>query len=200
MKLYRIILSALLVVAGPAAAEKLSLGEISAYLNGIKSASGEFTQINDDGTISTGQIYIKRPGKVRFEYNPPEQILVVADGSTVGIVDGKSNTTPEAYPLNRTPLKIILASNVNLGRERMVIGHTSDGTTTTVTAQDPEHPEYGNIELVFTGNPVELRQWVINDDTGSRTTLVLGDLQQDVRLANDKFVIPGRKNQGSGRN
>jgi len=191
MTLFWTLLAAALLVASPAAADKLSLGELSRYLNGIKTASGEFTQINDDGTISTGQIYIKRPGRVRFEYNPPEQILVIADGSTVGIIDGKSNTGPEGYPLNRTPLKLILARNVNLGQERMVIGHISDGATTTVKAQDPDHPEYGSIELVFTGNPVELRQWVINDDTGGRTTVVLGDLQKGARIADSNFEIPG---------
>ncbi|MEO1138318.1 MAG: outer membrane lipoprotein carrier protein LolA [Pseudomonadota bacterium] len=180
------------VLATPAAAEKLSLGEISRYLNGFQTASGEFTQINDDGTISTGQIYIKRPGRVRFEYNPPEKTLVVADGDTVGIIDPKSNTGGEAYPLDRTPLKIILARKVDFSRERMVTGHASDGKTTTVRAQDPAHPEYGNIELVFTDSPVELRQWVINDSGGSRTTVVLGELNKGVRLDNERFVIPGK--------
>lgn len=178
-------------VSLPAQADKLSLSEISSYLNGFSSASGQFTQINDDGTISTGNILLKRPGKVRFEYNPPEDMLVVADGSRVGVVDGKSNTGPEAYPLGRTPLKIILARNVDFSRERMVTGHESDGTSTTVEAQDPDNPEYGSIELVFTGDPVELRQWVINDGSGARTTVVLGNLETGVRLDDESFVIPG---------
>lgn len=175
----------------PAAAEKLSLAAISGYLNSFRSAAGSFTQINDDGTISTGRIYIRRPGRVRFEYNPPDKILVVADGSTVGVIDGKSNTGPEAYPLHRTPLKIILARNVDLTRERMVTGHVSDGKTTTVRAQDPDNPEYGSIELVFTSDPVELRQWVIDDGAGSRTTVILGDLKTGVSLDDAQFVIPG---------
>lgn len=179
-------------LALPAQAQQLSLSQISGYLNSFSTATGEFTQINDDGTISTGKIFIKRPGRVRFEYAPPERTLVVADGDTVGIVDPKSNTGPEAYPLHRTPLKIILARNVDLTRERMVTGHASDGKTTTIRAQDPEHPEYGNIELVFTANPVELRQWVINDDAGNRTTVVLGDLTTGARLANSQFKIPGK--------
>jgi outer membrane lipoprotein-sorting protein len=187
------------LAALPAAAEKLSLSEISTYLNGFSSASGQFTQINDDGTISTGQIYLKRPGKVRFEYNPPEDMLVVADGSRVGVVDGKSNTGPEAYPLGRTPLKIILARNVDFTRERMVTGHASDGTSTTIRAQDPDNPEYGSIELVFTGSPVELRQWVINDSAGARTTVVLGDLRTDVRVDDDQFVIPGLEGRETER-
>ncbi len=183
--------AALSLAALPAAAEQLSLNEISSYLNSFKSAQGKFTQINEDQTISTGQIYIKRPGRVRFEYDPPDETLVLADGTRVGVIDPKSNTGPEAYPLHRTPLKIILANNVDFTRERMVTGHESDGKTTTVRAQDPENPDYGSIELVFTDNPVELRQWVVTDDTGTRTTVVLGDLKTGMQLDDEQFVIPG---------
>ena len=134
---------------------------------------------------------IQRPGKVRFEYNPPEDMLVIADGTRVGVIDGKSNTGPEAYPLHRTPLKIILARKVDFSSERMVTGHEGDDKTTTVRAQDPDNPEYGSLELVFTANPVELRQWVVDDGSGSRTTVVLGDLETGVRLDDEAFVIPG---------
>ncbi len=178
------------MAAVPAIAQKLPLSDISRYLNSLQTATGEFTQINDDGTISTGQIFIKRPGRVRFEYNPPERTLVVSDGVHVGFVDAKSNEKTEAYPLRRTPLSIILARNVDLGRARMVTGHSSDGTSTTVVAQDPEHPEYGSIELVFTGKPVELRQWVINDNAGSRTTVVLGELKKGGQFRRDMFELP----------
>lgn len=175
--------------ATPAWAEKLSLDAISQYLNGLQTAQGAFTQINDDGTISTGTIYIARPGKIRFEYNPPEQTLVLASAGAVAIFDPKTNQGPETYPLNRTPLKIILAENVDLGRANMVVGHGYDGTATTVTAQDPEHPEYGNIQLRFTGNPVELRQWIVNDDSGSSTTVVLGELKTGGNLPFRLFDI-----------
>jgi outer membrane lipoprotein-sorting protein len=182
-----------LTLAGtlPAAAQKLPLAELSRYLNSFQTASGAFTQVNDDGTISEGRILIKRPGRVRFEYKPPEDMLVVADGDTVGIIDGKSNEGPQGYPLNRTPLSIILARNVDFTRARMVTGHSSDGATTTVRAQDPDNPDYGSIDLVFTSNPTELRQWVINDSGGSRTTVILGDLTTGVSIGNDNFVIPG---------
>ena len=156
----------------PAAADKLPLNAISGYLNDLKTAKGEFTQINDDGSISTGTIYIKRPGKVRFEYNAPDSGIVVAGSNTVVIYDKKSNQPAETYTLSKTPLSIILAANVNLGQAKMVTGHNYDGTATTVRAQDPAHPEYGNIELKFTGNPVELRQWIINDGNGTKTCLL----------------------------
>jgi len=180
----------LVVMALPAAAEKISLPELSSYLNGIKTATGGFTQINDDGSTSTGRIYIKRPGKVRFEYDPPEQTLVISDGSSVAIIDAKSNLRPDAYPLYRTPLSVILARRVNLGRARMVTGYSSDGTFTTVRAQDPKHTEYGSIDLVFTDNPVRLSRWVINDDSGGRTTVVLGDLVMGGQFDKALFTLP----------
>ncbi|MDQ7070359.1 MAG: outer membrane lipoprotein carrier protein LolA [Rhodobacterales bacterium] len=176
-------------LAMPASAEKLALSEISAFLNAMKTAKSPFTQINDDGTISTGTLFIKRPGRVRFEYNPPDDTLVLASGGAVAIFDSKSNAGPQTYPLNKTPLSIILGKNVNLGQARMVTGHGYDGTATTITAQDPDHPEYGNIQLVFTPNPVQLRQWVINDDTGSQTTVILGDLQAGGILRDSIFNI-----------
>lgn len=174
----RFLLAPLLVLtlALPAAAEKLSLNAISQYLNAMQTAKASFTQINDDGTISTGTIYIKRPGRVRFEYDPPEKSLVMAGGGTVAIFDAKSNTAPEQYPLSRTPLNLILEANVDLARRNMVVGQKSDAKTTTVVAQDPEHPDYGTIELVFTDSPTELRQWIITDGAGSQTTVILGQL------------------------
>lgn len=178
-----------LAMTTAAASETLSLNELSRYLNTLKQAKGSFTQINSDGTISTGTIFLKRPGRVRFEYNPPEQALVLAGGGAVAIIDKKVKTS-EQYPLKRTPLSIILARNVNLARADMVTGHSSDGTSTTVRAQDPEHPEYGNIELVFTGSPTELRQWRINDDAGNSTTVILGELDKSASLGELMFSIP----------
>lgn len=178
-------------LAAPALAQELSLGQISAYMNSFATATGEFTQINADGTLSTGRIYLKRPGRIRFEYNPPEAALVLASAGSLAVFDPKSNTGPERYPVDRTPLKIILERSIDLGRENMVTGHVSDGTRTTVTAQDPAHPEYGNIQLVFTGAPTQLRQWIVTDDSGQQTTVILGDLQTGVQIPNNKFNIIG---------
>ena len=183
------LVASLSFAAIPAMAQQLSLSQISQYMNGLQTAQGGFTQINADGTLSTGQIYIKRPGRIRFEYNAPDNSLVMAGGGQVAIFDPKSNNGPDRYPLNRTPLKIILERNVNFGQSRMVTGHTSDGTTTTVTAQDPDHPEYGNIQMVFTANPTELRQWRVTDDVGSQTTVILNDLVAGGSIGEIKFNI-----------
>jgi outer membrane lipoprotein-sorting protein len=181
--------AAVVLTATPAVAQGLSLDQVSAYLNGLQTAQGGFTQINADGTLSTGQIYIKRPGRIRFEYNAPDNSLVMAGGGQVAIFDPRSNNGPDRYPLNQTPLKIILERNVDLARASMVMGHTSDGTTTTVTAQDPAHPQYGNIQMVFTANPVELRQWIVTDEVGSQTTMILNDLVRGGRINDIKFNI-----------
>lgn len=178
-----------LVLAVPAFAEKIPLGELSRYLNSLKTAEADFTQVNADGTISTGKLFIQRPGRVRFEYAPPDKTLVLASGGQVAIFDAKSNQPPEQYPLSRTPLNLILAQNVDLGRARMVVGHTADDKTTSVIAQDPEHPEYGTIRMVFTAAPTELRQWVITDNTGGQTTVILGDLQKGQSYAPSLFSI-----------
>ena len=188
------LMAALLTWAAlPAQAQQIPLNNLSNYLNQLTSAEGSFTQITADGTISTGTIYLRRPGNVRFEYNPPEQALVLANNGAVFVFDKKLGGEPNTYPLNRTPLGLILARNVDLGRANMVTAHGFDGTATTVTAQDPENPEYGSIQLVFTGNPVELRQWIITDDGGQQTTVILGALEQK-QLANRLFNVERERN------
>lgn len=182
------LLTALMLTAFSATAQQIPLNSLSNYLNKLTSAEGSFTQINADGTISTGTIYLRRPGKVRFEYNPPEKSLVMANNGSVVVFDRKLGSEPNTYPLKRTPLGLILARNVDLSRANMVTAHGYDGTATTVTAQDPENPEYGSIQLVFTGNPVELRQWVITDDGGAQTTVILGALERK-QLPNRLFNI-----------
>ncbi|KUJ85388.1 cell envelope biogenesis protein LolA [Ruegeria marisrubri] len=179
-----------LSLAAPAAwaADKLPLSEISRYLNSLTTVETTFTQVNDDGSLSTGKLWLQRPGRMRFEYDPPERAVVVAKGGTVIIHDPKSNQPPEQYPLSKTPLSIVLARNVDLGQANMVVGHGFDGTATVVTAQDPKNPEYGKIELMFTGDPVELRKWVVHDSAGSRTTVILGPLTKGNSFNQNLFV------------
>ena len=181
---------ALVLAASPALAEKIPLAAISRYLNGIDTAVADFTQVNADGSRARGRLFIKRPGRARFEYAPPEKALVMAGGGQVAIFDSKSNQPPEQYPLARTPLNLILGENIDLGRARMVVGHREVRNTTRVVAQDPAHPEIGTIELVFSASPLALRQWIITDETGSQTSVVLGPLQTGAALPASLFSIP----------
>ncbi len=200
MKRIALATAALILAASTAMAEgKLTLDEISSYLNGITTAQAPFTQVNDDGSLVTGKLYLHRPGRMRFQYDPPDNAVVMAGGGTVVVQDPKSNQPPESYPLSRTPLSIILARNVNLGQADMVVGHSYDGTSTVVTAQDPEHPDYGSIVLSFTGNPVELRKWVVNDSSGSATTVILGGLETGMTLSPNLFSAPTVTRGNRGR-
>ena len=184
---------ALLATAPAALAEKISLNTISGYLNGLSTVQSEFTQVNPDGTISAGTVYIQRPGRVRFEYKNSKQ-LMLASGGQVAVFDAKSNQGPQVYPLGQTPLSIILDQNVNLARKGMVTGHSERKNTTVVKAHDPAHPQYGSIEMVFTA-PTELRQWVVTDDTGKKTTVILGEMKKGVSFKPSTFAIQNEINR-----
>ena len=188
--------TAAFVAARPAQAQQLPLDAISGYLNALVTAEAPFTQVNGDGTLSTGTFYIKRPGRARFEYDEPEKLLVMVGGGQIGIFDGKSNLKKaERYPLRRTPLNLILEREVDLARRDMVVGHTFDGTATVVTAQDPDNPQYGKIALKFTDDPIELRQWVITDGQGAQTTVILGGLRTGGEFSSALFNISYEEGQ-----
>ena len=187
------ILTALVLVFAPLsvtlahAQEAIPLARISDYLNGLTTAQSTFTQYNEDGSRSTGTLYVKRPGRMRFEYDAPNSGIVIAGGSPVIIHDRKSNQPPETYPLKRTPLSIILARRVDLGRANMVVGHSSEGALTVVRAQDPENPEYGHIDLKFSDSPVRLVQWIVTNEHGSRTAVALDGLKTGMSLSDNMF-------------
>lgn len=178
MSIKRLLLAPVLatLMAGPALAEKLSLATISDYFNSMATAETSFSQVNADGSSSSGKLWIKRPYRMRFEYAKPDKTLVLASAGQVAIFDGKSNQTAEQYPLTKTPLNLILAPKVNLATAKMVVAHGEEGGMTYVTAQDPKHPEYGQITLYFSPKPVTLKQWVVTDEAGSQTLVKLGPL------------------------
>ena len=185
----RKIILLLLLMAAPASAQILSLDELSSYLNTMSTAKSNFTQINDDGSKSTGWVYIKRPGRIRFEYDPPYEGLVVVGGGQVAIFDPKSNSEPLRFPLIQTPLSLVLEKTVDLARRDMVVTHKSKGPITFIVLQDPDRPEYGSIQLMFLDNPIRLHQWIVNDNSGSQTQIVLNDWVQGQELPNILFNI-----------
>lgn len=173
----------------PARAE-VPLKELSAYFNGIDTLEATFVQLNDDGTRSSGTLYMRRPGRARFEYDPPEKSLVMAGGGQVAIFDGRSNATmPEQYPLKRTPLWLVLERNVDLNRRNMVVGHFGDATTTTLVAQDPDEPQNGRVELLFRNDPLTLAGWTVIDGGGARTRVELEEIRLGGSLSARLFNI-----------
>lgn len=171
------------------AAGLIPLSEISSYLRGLDLAQAPFTQRNADGSTSSGTLFLRRPGRARFEYDPPAEVLVMVGGGTVAIFDDKGDPSPESYPLRRTPLSVILSRNVDLAGSDAIFGHRQDGDLTTVLAHDPKNPEYGQIALQFASGPTRLARWVIVGETGEQTVIELGPLARPDRLSNNLFDI-----------
>lgn len=178
---------AALALSSGAAQAKMSLDQLSAYINDISTLEAAFVQINSDGSLDNGTLYLRRPGRLRFEYETHDA-LVLAGGGKLAIFDPKTNVPPEQYPLKRTPLHLILQRKVDLAASGMVVGHSGDDDRTIVVAQDPDSPESGVIELVFQNNPLTLAEWTI-DQNGARTTIDLEQIKLGGRLGASLFNI-----------
>ena len=172
-----------------AKSKPLSLDEISQYLNSLGTAKGAFTQVDPDGKLSKGMLYIKRPGQMRFEYAAPNNTLVIVKQSRIAIFDQRSNAGPQQYPLWKTPLHFLLKRNINLTTSGVITSHQYDGTSTSITAHNPEHPNHGNIKLVFKNSPIELGQWIVTDESGRKTTINLGKLNKEAYIPSRLFDI-----------
>ena len=178
-----------MVLASPVAAEKISLNEISSYFNAMTTAEAQFSQITDTGETSTGRLFIRRPGRIRFEYDQPEATLVVVGGGQVAVFDPKSRDEPLRFPLRHSPLNLVLEREVDLAQRDMVVAHFEVESQTAVTLQDPENPDYGFIQLIFNDNPVQLHQWVVQDNSGGQTHIILDSLTEGGKLSNMLFNI-----------
>lgn len=184
-----------LSAAVPAQAKKLSLRQIDQYLKKFKTAQANFIQANPDKTLAQGVLYMKKPGRIRYEYTAPADNLIVSDGKTLGIFDRKSNSGPKRYPLKRTPLDILLRDDVDLVNGDFVRNVSSDGVQTRVIAVDPANAKNGSITMVFTSNPIELRQWVVRERSGKETTVILSDLKLGGSLSNKLFSTSSLANR-----
>jgi len=179
------------LVAVPATAQSgRDLARINAYLNALDTAEGDFVQIAPNGETSDGRFFIDRPGRIRFEYTPPNPGLVVSDGTWVAIYD-RRDCSKQTVPLTSTPLNLLLADQVDLRRDGVVRGIESQPGQMRVTAVNPENPGQGSITLIFNENPLELRQWIITDAEGQVTTVALSAVRRGVDIGVEKF-LPAR--------
>lgn len=164
------------------AEQRADLDKISAYLNATHTIEGGFSQIGPNGDVDEGKIYIDKPGKVRFEYEPPNPTLVLADGSSIYVQNRKLNTV-DRYPLAGTPLQLLLRDDNNLRQNRAVLGIHREGDSIIVDARSSTNRKKPNITLVFASAPIELRQWTVIDDQGLSTTVALRDVHPVASLS-----------------
>ena len=145
-----------------------------AYLQATKSAKGRFTQTDARGGVSTGAFYLQRPGRARFDYDPPTKVIMASDGQIVSIWNQRLKTF-QSYPLGMTPLGIFLAKEIRLDRGVKVIrvDHLADGFT--IVARDTRRQSEGQIALTFTDNPLRLSGWTVTDAQGLSTRVSLTD-------------------------
>lgn len=145
-----------------------------AYLEATKSARGRFVQTDARGNVSPGTFFLQRPGRARFDYDPPARVIMSSDGQVVSVWNQRLKTF-QSYPLGMTPLGIFLAKEIRLDRGVKVVrvDHLADGFT--VVARDSHHQAEGQIALTFSDNPVRLGGWTITDAQGLPTRVTLTD-------------------------
>lgn len=170
------------------AAEKADLKRVSDYLNGVHTMKGSFVQVNPDGTLWQGTMYLSKPGKMRFEYKPPAPHLIVADGSSLS-VENKKLKTVDRFPLVGSPLALLLSDNVDLTTYSHINAVKHQPGVLLVSASAASGGTRGDIVITFSDPGLELRQWEITDTEGYKTTVSLNDMQTGIALSPDLFVM-----------
>lgn len=170
-------------------------------LNSFTRLQGRFTQSSPGGGRSSGTVYIQRPGRMRFQYDPPASLLIVSDGSVVAMRDTELRST-ERTPLRSTPLNLILGQNIDLERNARVLRVSRAGPWLMITARDRGGQTDGQIILQFYGENADLRSWDVIDATGARTRIALSGVTQPSSFDRGLFRLedmlesnrPGRRN------
>ena len=174
------------------AADRADLDRVSAYLNSIRTLQGDFVQIGPDGQLDQGRFYLEKPGRMRFEYRPPNPVLIVADGRTVAVANRKLKTV-DRYPLSATPLDLILADKMDLRHDNSILAVRHEPGLLIIEARTSTNRSKPNLALVIADPVLELRQWTIVDDQGLETTVALRNLEQGVFIDSQLFVFKDAK-------
>ncbi len=174
--------------------QRALVDKVSAYLSGTRVLSGDFVQVGPDGKKSEGEFYMQKPGRIRFDYNPPNPIELIADGSSVVVRDRKL-ATQDLYPLSQTPLRFLLSDRIDLLRDTNLIGVYADDVFVTVVIE--ERQILGGthrLMLMFGAQDLQLRQWTVTDPQGYDTTVAVYNLDSTRRPDPNMFRIDYTRN------
>jgi outer membrane lipoprotein-sorting protein len=171
------------------AKQRALVERVNTYLTGVQNLVGDFVQVAPDGSRSEGKFYLQKPGRIRFEYNPPSPIELVADGQSL-VVRDRRLATQDLYPLSQTPLKFLLADRIDLLQDTNLIGVYADALFVTLVIE--QRQVFGGTHrllLMFGAQDFQLRQWTITDPQGYDTTVAVYNLDTSKKLDPDLFKI-----------
>lgn len=173
-----------LAAAAPATAQTGGLTQVQAHLRALDSMTAAFAQTGRDGKTLTGTLTLKRPGRIRFQYQKGVSILVVGDGRALNYIDYSVRQVTR-WPIANSPLGVLLDPSKDIARFARAVPSGNDRVVT-VEGYDPKHPEYGRITIVFARDAaapagLTMQGWVMLDSQGNRTT---------IRLTNQRFNQP----------
>jgi outer membrane lipoprotein-sorting protein len=178
--------------------QETAVNAISDYLNSFKTLQGEFTQISPKGNMSQGVFYIAKPGKMRFEYAPPNPFLIVSDGTWLTIKNVKKEKGDQ-FPLSQTPLRLVLGNKVDIVKDTSVLDYQDQDGILTVTVEDKKNTlGSGQLTLVFDQTRKVLQQWIVIDGKGRKTTVSLENLQAGIEPDPKLFVVKIKRDSKNG--
>jgi outer membrane lipoprotein-sorting protein len=169
--------------------QRALIDRVNVYLMSVQTLVGDFVQVGPDGRRADGKIYLQKPGRVKFEYNPPSPIELVSDGSSLVVRDRKLETQ-DLYPLSQTPLRFLLADRIDLLRETNVIAVSADDTFVSLMIEEKQTlGGTHKVLLMFSAKDMQLKQWTITDPQGFDTTVALHNLDYSRKLDSAMFRI-----------
>jgi outer membrane lipoprotein-sorting protein len=171
------------------ATQRALVDRVSQYLSGLQTLVGDFVQVGPDGQRTEGQFFIQKPGKVRFEYNPPSPVDVVADGHSVVVRDRKLDTQ-QLFSLSQTPLRFLLSDRIDLLRDTNLVSVSADDTFVTVVIEETQTLiGTSRLMLMVGAKDFQLRQWTVTDPQGFDTTVAVYNLDTTKKLDPNLFKI-----------
>jgi outer membrane lipoprotein-sorting protein len=169
--------------------QKAQAAKVSSYLSSLNTLVGNFVQVGPDGTKTKGDFYIQKPGKVRFEYDPPNPIDIIADGSSLVVRDRKL-ATQDIYPLSQTPLRFLLSDRIDLMKDTNVVSVTADDLFVTVTIEEKQALiGTSRLMLMLGAKDGQLKQWTVTDPQGYDTTVAVYNLDTSKKVDPGMFKI-----------
>jgi outer membrane lipoprotein-sorting protein len=162
---------------------------VNTYLSGVQTLTGNFIQVGPDGSRTQGEFYIFKPGRVRFEYDDPSPIELIADGSSV-VVRDRRLATQDVYPLSQTPLRFLLADHVDLTKDTHLISVYADDVFVTVVVEEKNGiVGTSRLMIMFSAKDMQLKQWTVTDPQGYDTTVAVYNLDTSKRPDPSMFKI-----------